>query len=69
VLALGRLDDDCVRLDRIETFETLPAFGALLKSQPQSSGAKALADQARPMMDAVAISSSSSASDTLPETE
>lgn len=33
VLALGRLDDDCVRLDRIETFETLPAFGARL-AQP-----------------------------------
>ena len=30
VLAIGRLGGDCVRLERIETFETLPAFGQRL---------------------------------------
>ena len=31
VLAIGRLDGACVRLERIETFETLAAFGARLR--------------------------------------
>jgi len=30
VLAIGRLDGGCVRLDRIETFETLQSFGVRL---------------------------------------
>jgi hypothetical protein len=47
------------------------ALGALEKSQPttQFGGATIRDSQARPMMEAVAISSSSNANDTLPDTE
>ena len=52
----------------------LRRVGLLEKSQPTKGSVRATGSgtpvfQARPMMDAVAINSSSSASDTLPDTE